>query len=459
MVISEGPGLKAGPTQAVRLLAQLSLAFALLLATPISAQAASTDRVVVDLVGTEGTETTMALMQGSFGEGFIADVVTLDQLVEVGPWPWVHGPSARVEPCSAAPTAITDIQSALTTAEALITSLEYEGALAALELLDASLCASTEPIPPEVTHRIPYLRGLIHFYDGNEAQARDAFRQAGEMAANLEWDTSYSPEPQQLFLLGVGDAVQSAPSRLLFPQGDRPDQVYIDGREIRPDITEVAVRGARHVVQFGPADGPLVGVPLFLDTPGDVPLFGPASFLGALQVSPDAEFGAHTFSVVAQAASEQGYSEVMVLNDPKWDHCWWTNTADQEWKQTTLTAGAELRVVRRHKTAGGVLTGTGGALIAGGAVLAAAEFTAMSEMRPDMETHTSAYEMNIDQYQSRQRLAGVGIGLAAAGAVTLTTGILLLSKGKTIQAETGVDPRLAFVATPEGAWLSVGGRF
>ena len=103
--------------------------------------------------------------------------------------------------------------------------------------------------------------------------------------------------------------------------------------------------------------------------------------------------------------------------------------------------------------------GSGGALMAGGAVLAAAEFTAMSEMRPDMEAHTSAWEFGIDEYDSRQRLAGVGIGLAAVGAVAVTTGIILLSKGKGIQRETGVDPRLAFVATPEGAWFGIGGRF
>ena len=103
--------------------------------------------------------------------------------------------------------------------------------------------------------------------------------------------------------------------------------------------------------------------------------------------------------------------------------------------------------------------GSGGALVAAGAVLAATQFKTMSEMRPEMETHTSAWEFGINEYDSRQRLAGLGIGLAAVGAAALTTGIVLLARGKAIQAETRVDPRLAFVATPEGAWLSFGGRF
>jgi len=459
MARSEGPGLKVGPARAVRLLAQVPLALALLLATPSSASASSNGRVVVDLIRSSDTESVMTLLQGSFGEGFTADVVSLDQLVEVGPWPWVYSPTARLEPCTAEPTTTSDITAALASAEELITGLEYEVALTELDLLAASLCASSEPLPVEVTHRIPYLRGLIHFYDGDEAQARESFQRAGEMSDGLEWDTSYSPEPQQLFLLGVGDAVQSATSRLLFPQEGRPERVYIDGQEVGPDAADMAIRGSQHVVQFGSGGGSLTGVLLSIDAPGDIPLFGPDSFREALLSTPDADLGAHAFSVVAQAAAEQGYSEVMVLNDAKWDHCWWANTADQEWKQTTLQAGAELRVVRRHRTAGGVLMGTGGALMAGGAVLAATQFKTMGDMRPEMEVHTSAWEFGIDEYNDRQRLAGVGIGLVAVGAAAMTTGIVLLSKGKAIQAETGVDPRLAFVASPQGAWLGVGGRF
>jgi len=459
MARSEGPGQKVGPARAVRLLAQVILALALLLATPSSASASSSGRVVVDLVQTGDTGSVMALLQGSFGDGFEADVVELGQLVEVGDWPWLKSSTATLESCTAEPTSTTDITAALASAEEMITGLEYEAARAELDLLAGTLCRCTEPLPPEVMHRIPYLRGIAQYYDGDQGGARDAFRQAGEMAPNLEWDTSYSPEPQQLFLLGVGDAVQSAPSRLLFPQEGRPERVYIDGQEVGLDAAEMAVRGARHVVQYGPADGPLTGVLLSIDTPGDLPLLGPDSFRGALLETPETNLGAHAFATVRQAAAEQGFSEVMVLNDPKWNHSWWASTSDREWTQTTLTAGVTLQKARRHRTAGGVLIGTGGALVAGGAVLAAAEFTAMSEMRPDMETHTSAYDFNIDEYNDRQRWAGLGIGLAAVGAAAMTTGILLLSKGRAIQAESGVDPRLAFVATPQGAWLSFGGRF
>ena len=459
MARSEGPGLKVGPARAVRLLAQVILALALLLAIPSSASASSNERVVVDLVETGDAESVMTLLRGSFGEGFTADVVTLDQLVEVGDWPWVYGPNARLEPCTAEPSSSADITAALANAEELITGLEYQVALTELDLLAASLCASSEPLPVEVTHQIPYLQGIALYYSGDHDGARESFRRAGEMAANLEWDTSYSPDPQQLFLLGVGDAVQSATSRLLFPQEGRANQLFVDGREVVPDVTELAVRGHQHVVQFGPADGPLTGVLLSIDTPGDLPLFGPDSFRGSLLESPDTEFGAHAFSVVAQTAAERGYAEVMVLTDPKWNHSWWTQTDTQEWQKTSLKAGVILQRARRHRTAGGVLTGAGGALIAGGAVLAAAEFSEMSEMRPEMEVHTSAWEFGIEEYDSRQRLAGVGIGLAAVGAAAMTTGIILLSKGRAIQRETGVDPRLAFVATPDGAWLSFGGRF
>lgn len=429
------------------------------LTAPSVAHAASQDRVVVDLVQTGETDSVMSLLQGSFGEGFDADVVALDRLVDVGDWPWVYGPSARLDPCSAEPTTATDITAALASAEEAITGLEYESAIKALDQLSSSLCGCTEPLPVEVAHRIPFLQGLIHFYEGDDVQARESFRRTGEIAGSIEWDTSYSPEPQQLFLLGIGDAVQGPASRLLFPLNGRPDQVIVDGHEVSPDVTEMNVRGERHVVQFGPRGGPLSGVLLTITTPRDVTLFSPDSFLGALTSAPDTDFGAHAFSTVAQAAPEKGYTEVMVLNDPKWNHCWWTSTSDPDWQKTSLKAGATLQRARRHRTAGGVLTGAGGALVAAGAVLAVSEFKEMGGMRPEMETHVSTYEFGIDEYQSRQRLAGIGIGLAAAGAAAVTIGIVLLHRGKTIQAETGVDPHLAFVATPQGAWLSIGGRF
>lgn len=431
----------------------------LLLASPFSAHASSSGRVVVDLVQAGDAESAMTLLRNSFGEGFEAEVLTLDQLVEVGPWPWVNSPTARLAPCTAEPTTASDIEAALTKAEEMITGLDYETALTELDQLADNLCGCTDPLSPTVTHRIPYLRGIALYFNGDQDGARQSFRQAAEMTDGLEWDTSFPPEPQQVFLLGAADALQTPQSKLLPPSDDRPDQVFVDGREIESAASEVEVRGERHVVQFGPEGGSLTGVLLFLDTPGDVPLFGPDSFRGALTSTPGTEFGSHAFAIVAQIAAAQGYSEVMVLADSKWNHAWWTQADTQEWQKTSLKAGVILQRARRHRTAGGVLMGSGGALIAGGAVLAAAEFTAMSEMRPDMETHTSAYEFNIDEYDSRQSLAGVGIGLAAVGAVAVTTGIVLLSKGRTIQRETGVDPRLAVMVTPEGAWLGVGGRF
>ncbi len=459
MARSEGPGNRVGPARAVRLPAQVILASIVLLATPTSVHASSGSRVVVDLVGSGDVGATMTLLQGSFGDGFQADVVTLDQLVEVGDWPWVKSSTARLEPCSAEPMSSADIKAALAAAEEMITALDYDGALTALDLLDASLCASTEPLPKDVAYRIPYLQGIVHFYTGDQATARTSFQQAGEMADGLEWDINFSPEPQQAFLLGVGDAVQVLPSRLLLPQEGRPARVVVDGREVGPDVTAIEVRGQRHVVQFGPEAGPFAGVLLRIDTAGDVPLFGPESMLASLSASPDTELGSHAFAIVAAAAEEQGYAEVMVLNDTKWDHCWWVTTSDQVWTETALTAGTELRIVRRHRTAGGVLAGTGGALVVGGAVLAVTQFTAMGDMRPGMETHTSVYEMHIDDYNTRQRLAGVGIGVMVVGAAAMTSGILLLAKGKAIQAEIGVDPKLTFMASPQGTWLGMSWRF
>ena len=206
-------------------------------------------------------------------------------------------------------------------------------------------------------------------------------------------------------------------------------------------------------------DGQLTGATLDVPEAGSVTWFGPAGLARTLESTPEDAAAAPAFAAVAEAAARAGYTEIVVLNDPAWDRCWWFNVIDGVWKPITLTAGARLRAARNHKAAGGALAGTGGALIATGAILAVSQAAAMEELRPEMETYASSYALHIDEYESRRTRAGLGIGLLAAGGAALTTGLLLLVRGKAIQHETAVDPRLTVVATPEGAWFGLAGTF
>lgn len=430
------------------------LALFLLLAWSSPAGAAGRSRAVVDLTGTDDAATVTSRLEESFGAGFSAQVVQLQDLSDPGTAPWLVSPPGRLEPCAATSGAADDLAARLQAAEAAIDGLDYAAALTDLRQLDADVCATSAPIDPAAQLRIPYLTGIAEFYADDRDAARGSFRQAAALVDKLEWDTAFSPEPQQVFLLGVGDAIQAPTATLHIDGRERPDELWLDGTAVASDVDEIVVREGRHLLQIRDGEGSLRGMVLTVDGAGTAHLMGPDGLDEGLRAEPDDDAGAPAFAVVAAGAEAHGYTEVVVLADPAWDRCWWFNVIDGVWKPITLTAGARLRAARNHRAAGGVLTGTGGALLVGGSVLALAQVAAMEDLRPQMETHASAYALHIDEYEAHRTRAAVGIGLLAAGAATLTTGLLLMARGKAIQAETDVDPRLTVIATPDGAWLS-----
>ena len=423
------------------------------------AHATGRSRAVIDLTETGDNGTVMARLRESFGTGFHAEPVPLDEFIDSGTGPWHIPPPGRLQPCSATPRSMEDLRAGLRDAEARIDGLEYDKALTLLDELRGALCACSDPMEPDVVHRIPYLRGIAEFYENDRDAARGSFRHAAFMVDKLEWDTAFSPEPQQVFLLGVGDAIQAPRASLRLAGNARPDGLRIDGREVDESVREVEIGDGRHVIQYRDGGGQLVGMELFIDGAGPVHLLGPEDLRLGLRAAPDDVSGAPAYATVAAAAAHHGYTEVVVLDDTAWDRCWWFNVIDGVWKPISLTAGARLRAATNHKTAGGVMAGTGGALIAGGTILAISRFAAMENLRPEMEANASSYAGHIEEYEGHRTHAAVGIGLLAGGGAALTTGLLLLARGKAIQEETAVDPRLTLFATPEGAWIGLAGSF
>lgn len=431
----------------------------LLLSTSGQAQAAGRSRAVIDLTETLDESTVMKRLKDSFGAGFQAELVPLEALFDARTGPWIASPPGQLQPCSGSPWSMAEILSGLADAEAHIDALDYDAAMPLLQELDEALCACTEPLEPLAVHRIPYLRGIVEFYSADREAARGSFGRAASLVDKLEWDTGFSPEPQQVFLLGVGDAMQ-APGSTLWPgaAADAAD-LWVDGHLVASGDEGTALGGDRHVLQFRDADGHLRGMTLDMDGAGDVHLFGLETLARGLAATPEEPLGAPSYAAVAAAAARLGYAEVAVVAEAAWDRCWWFNEIDSVWKPVSLLAGARLRAARNHRNAGGVLTGTGGAIVVVGTILALTQLAAMEDLRPVMETHASAYALNIDQYEQHRTSAAAGVGLLAAGGAVLNAGLLLMARGKAIQDETDVDPRLTVLAAPDGAWIALSGTF
>jgi hypothetical protein len=435
----------------------LALMCVLTLTTAGPAHAAGRSRAIIDLTGTDDEAAVMKRLKDSFGAGFQAELVPLEALFDTRTGPWIASPPGQLQGCSGAPRDLAAIHAGLADAEALIDALDYDAATPLLLELDEALCACTEPLDPRAVHRIPYLRGIVEFYSEDRDAARRSFGRAASLVDKLEWDTTFSPEPQQVFLLGVGDAMQ-APGSTLKP-GDRPVDLWVDGHPVASDGEGTELGGDRHVLQFRDADGQLQGMTLVVDGDGDIHLFDLEDLAHALAATPEEPLGASSYDAVAAAAARLGYAEVAIIAEKAWDRCWWFNEIDGVWKPVSLLAGARLRAARNHKTAGGVLTGSGGAIIVAGTILALTQLAAMEDLRPEMETYASTYALNIDQYEQHRTSAAAGIGMLAAGGAVLNAGLLLMARGKAIQDETDVDPRLTVLASPDGAWIALQGKF
>jgi hypothetical protein len=436
-----------------------ALTCALVMAAPGPAHAVGRSRAVIDLTGTPDEATVMKRLKDSFGAGFQAELVPIEALIDSSTGPWIASPPGQLQPCSGEPRSLSEIQAGLADAEALIDALDYDAAMPLLQELDEVLCACTEPLDPRAVRRIPYLRGIAEFYSADRDAARRSFSRAASLVDKLEWDTAFSPEPQQVFLLGVGDAMQEPGWTLVPGVGDAPVDLWVDGHPVASDGEGIPLGGDRHVLQFRDTDGQLRGKTLVTDGAGDVHLLGLEELTVGLGATPDDAQGAPSYAAVAAAAARLGYPEVAIIAETAWDRCWWFNEIDGVWKPVSLLAGGRLRAARNHRTAGGVLTGTGGAVVVAGTILALTQLAAMEDLRPEMETNASSYALNIDQYEQHRTSAAVGVGLLAAGGAVLNAGLLLMAKGKAIQDETDVDPRLTVFAAPGGAWVGLSGKF
>ena len=131
------------------------LALFLLLAWSSPAGAAGRSRAVVDLTGTDDAATVTSRLEESFGAGFSAQVVQLQDLSDPGTAPWLVSPPGRLEPCAATSGAADDLAARLQAAEAAIDGLDYAAALTDLRQLDADVCATSAPIDPAAQLRIP----------------------------------------------------------------------------------------------------------------------------------------------------------------------------------------------------------------------------------------------------------------------------------------------------------------
>ena len=415
-------------------------------------------RLVVDVSGSGSTETILGHLRSAMGESFDARVGGVEDAIDLGLGPWGLSQPGVMEQCTAEATTTAQLTADLKKVEALIHELEYNEARQRIEAVDGLLCGVTDPLTSDLLVRIPFLMGVILYYSNEHDAARDSFCAAVERRPDMDWDATFPPDPQQIFLDSVADAVRSSRTRLALPAGDRPDQLFIDGIEVTADLWEMELVGTTHHVQIG-RGGQLLSAQLDTGGAEDISMFGPKGLEAGLALTPDTEAGAQTFGALVTAAQLGGHSEVWVLSHPQPDQAWRYNDIDRTWERVSLMLGRQLSRSRNAQRAGGALVGVGAALGVTGVIVGLSNYAQGMELQTSMLSDPGLYDAHMDEYQARQNGSAVGYVVMAVGGGLVATGIPLLIHGSKLQRAAIDDGGVAVTITPTGNGLFLTGRF
>ncbi|MDP7111834.1 MAG: hypothetical protein QGH45_07715 [Myxococcota bacterium] len=420
-------------------------------------------RLVVELHGVPGAEV-LAHLREAFGASFEARVLGVDTFLQQGLGPWLVTEPARYEPCGGQPLPADELAATLVQVEEAMEVLDFGAAQVRLEELEGRLCAATDPLPPEALARIPYLMGILRYYDGDQDAAREAFRLALERQPKMEWDGDFAPEPQQVFLSSVGAALASPRSMLTLPSGDGPAGIWIDGVPVAEGADEVALVGEQHLLQLQSADGALVTVALATNAAPRIELVPGAVLHRGLGGDPTADGAAPAFAALASAATALGYAEVIVYAGPEPLHVWRYNLVEPVWVRLSTVLGKQLSRARGTQVAGLVLIGSGAAAAVVGTVVAIGNGGQARDLRdqmtlPDGQISGGLYALYGEDYEQVRARGNAGAGLALAGCVMAVAGIPLLAHGLKVQRAVGGGSVVEAWPLLGGPVVGIGGKF
>jgi hypothetical protein len=437
----------------------------LFLSSPAPARAVdgTATRLVVELSGEPGAGV-LAHLREAFSTSFEAQVLGVDAFLQQGLGPWLVTEPAGYETCGGQPLPADELATILAGIEESMEVLDFGSAQVRLEELEGRLCAATDPLPAEALARIPYLMGILRYYDGDQEAARAAFRLALERQPEMEWDGDFAPEPQQVFLSSVGAALASPRSVLVLPAEDGPAAVWIDGVPVAEGAREVALVGEEHLLQLRDIDGALVTVALATRAAPRIELVPGAALHRGLGGDPTTDTSTSVFAALASAATALGYAEVMVYGGPEPLYVWRYNLVEPVWVRLSTVLGKQLARARGIQVAGLVLIGAGAAAAVVGTVVAVGNGGQARDLRdqmtlPDGQISGGLYALYGEEYEQVRGRGNAGVGLAVVGGVVAGTGIPLLARGLKVQRAVGGGSMVEAWPLFGGPVVGIGGRF
>lgn len=347
---------------------------------------------------------------------------------------------------------------------------ETDTLLARLETAQACL---TEPVAPEDLAQADFLEGVIAFSDGDPDGAERAFREALVLDRDLAWNPEYPPDTQLRFANAATAVAQQEPSVLHVVVGEGM-LLWLDGEPVAPSPEGLGIAPGRHVLQVRRGAGEATETLSLEVAAGTV---GAVVEEGGLAVRDERILAQRASALLAALATEApDVKTYVVALEPSlaiWTHDAQTRSASRV--PVTVAAGALAspdggKSVKNPAKAAPVTLGVGAAMLVAGAVIAGVYSGKMDDMRvgvaageipyphADAASHTDAQLDNEALFGTYRSAGSLGVGLMAAGGVTMAVSIPLVIAGKRQQLSVAAafDPGPPGDPGPRGVLFTVG---
>ncbi len=328
----------------------------------------------------------------------------------------------------------------------------------AAQLAGAWACLAA-PVDPAKLAQASYVRGLDAYSENDEEGASAAFAQVHAVDPAFEWNPNHSPKAQVWFARALEEVARAPRTTLHVALGDVA--VVVDGRPVEDPLVGVALAPGRHLVQVERAKG-WTGIVVEVDGAGRVLLTDRRALERRDREAEEAlAFGE---VLLASLAAEDRAPDHLVVLGPIETVLQWSGAAVVRAPLAEAAPEASPRV-KKLRTGGAVLTGVGLGVALGGSAMAAlgqqsaADAQAAAEFEgPDGTVYLDPAKWTLyeDDYLAGRDLNRGGWVMVGVGSAAAVTGLILLARGAHLNRST---PQATAVVTPDGAYLSLSGRF
>jgi len=365
--------------------------------------------------------------------------------------------------CSGTPLNEESFTDGLDRAFESLAYVETDEALRELKRLEALLPCLTGVLPRVEIARISFLDGVAEAYAGENERARESFRKAFVVSPDLEWDPSFPPAAEELFVAAMQDALRSPTAQLVVaPLVGHAASLWIDGVSYPTSGGTSDVAEGRHLLQWRSEEDGFVtrivevrgGEPVEVLSRDDVSL----AAVHGVEGQRAGQIAAEALQAFARST---GRSELYIVELGSVDLLHRFDVASGHWEIADQGLVTRRSRARSLTTAGSVSMIAGAALLVTGTIVGAIGYERASglyEEGGDIST-IDVYTEKFRQYETSRSQTYAGLTIAGIGGAALLVGIPLTATGAKVRRARSSRASVEVVLRPGPMGVALTGSY